>query len=351
MIRLVFSFLFLMAQVHGIAQDSLCIGSKHPLYSTVLKEDRTYRIALPNSYYNKKYSPASYPVLYLSDGEMAFDYYVSIVRFLSKGVYAHIPEMIVVGIDNTDRTRDLTPSKASKPSPDDSTKLLFTNSGGADHFLQFITTDLIPSIESSYRTNGFKVFAGHSFGGLFSSWVLLNHPDLFDAYLIHDPSLWWDNQLILKQTSQRLPKAHFKKTRVYLSQANNEDKGGFDEHFESIKRFNFLKDSMNNKSLTIQYRFYENEDHGTIPFPASFDGLKFIFDGFWCDFKKISSNKNLLMEHYKAFSRKTTHSFNPSEPMLDFIVKYFKKNNKKEEAEAVLKQYQQLYPKTAPTKL
>ena len=150
------------------AQEPIIIGTKHQLYSNLLKEQRSYRISLPKSYTDKKYKPASYPVLYLLDGEMAFEYYVSVVRFLSKGVYASIPEMIVIGIDNTDRTRDLTPTKASKRSPDDAAKILFTNSGGGENFIQFINTELIPAVDSAYRTNGYKIFAGHSFGGLYS---------------------------------------------------------------------------------------------------------------------------------------------------------------------------------------
>ncbi|MFT3902336.1 MAG: alpha/beta hydrolase-fold protein [Niabella sp.] len=346
--------LFILVTITSIAchaQDSLFTGTRQQLYSATLKEKRPYRVALPASYSNKKYTPASYPILYVLDGEMAFDYYVSIVRFLSKGVYASIPEMIVVGIDNTDRTRDLTPTKSAKPSPDDAAKMLFTNSGGSENFIQFISTELMPAIDSAYRTNGYKIFAGHSFGGLFTTWVLLNHTRFFNAYLIHDPSLWWDNQYMLKQAHQLLPTINFKKTRAYISQANNEDKGSFDEHFESIRTFNRICDSVNNKTLALKYRFYEHEDHGTLPLPATYDGLKFIFDGYWCDFKKITANKNYLEENYKAFSQKLNYTFQPSEPMLDFIVKYFKNQNKTEEAETVLKQYQHLYPKTAPVKL
>lgn len=351
MIKYVLFILVVIADMACYAQESLFIGTKQELYSKVLKENRPYRVSLPVSYNNKKYTPVSYPVLYVLDGEMAFEYYTAIVRFLSRGVYASIPEMIVVGIDNTDRTRDLTPTKASKRSPDDASKILFSNSGGGENFIQFIGTELIPAIDSAYRTNSYKIFAGHSFGGLFASWVLLNHPHLFNAYLVHDPSLWWDNQYMLKQTAQLLPAINFKKTRAYVSQANNEDKGSFDEHFESIKTFHRICDSVNNKTLAIQYRFYEHEDHGTLPLPAAYDGLKFIFDGFWSDFKKIAANKNHLTENYRAFSEKINYRFIPAEPMLDFIINYFKNQHKTEEAEAVLKQYQLLYPKTAPAKL
>ncbi|WP_346238798.1 alpha/beta hydrolase [Niabella insulamsoli] len=349
--KIVTLLLFLSLQLFARAQEKIVTGEQHCLYSSVLKEERRIRVALPRNYSNSKITPASYPVLYVLDGEMAFEYYTAIVNFLSKGVYASMPEMIVVGIDNTDRTRDMTPTRASKRAPDDSTKILFQNSGGAENFSTFIGQELTRFIDSAYRTSGFKLLAGHSFGGLFSTYHLLRGQPAFHAYLIHAPSLWWDHQVMLSQARQTLPKANFGRARVYVSQANNKEKGVFDAHFESIKMFKNICDSINNPSLAIRYEFYENEDHGTLPLPAAYNGLKFIFDGYQVDFKKIANNYASLSESYSAFSKKTNFHFQPSEYMLHFIVEYFKDNGKPAAAAAVLKQYQQLYPKTAPPTL
>lgn len=327
-----------------IAQEPIIVGGKYNLSSKVLKENRVFRIALPLSYNDKKYAPASYPVLYVLDGEMAFDYYVSIVRYLSKGVYASIPEMIVVGIDNTDRTRDLTPTKSSVLSPDDSSKILFTNSGGGETFVKFISSELMQLIDSTYRTNGFKILAGHSFGGLAATNILLHHTSLFNAYLIHDPSLWWDHNYLLSESIKLLPIINFNKARVYLSQANNEEKGSFDEHFDGIKMFIHICDSVNNKTLALKYDFYEHEDHGTLPLPAAYNGLKYIFDGYRINFKNISKNKDLLMKSYQSFSDKMNFTFKPTRQTLDFIIKYFNENSKPEEAAVVAKQYHYFYP-------
>ncbi|MCH5597211.1 alpha/beta hydrolase [Niabella ginsengisoli] len=192
-------FFSLVVNILCVAQDSVVSGVTHPIYSTILKEERTYTISLPQSYYNKKYTPVNYPVFYVLDGEMSFDYMNSIVKFLSKGVYAHIPEMIIVAVHNTNRTRDLTPTKSSAKSPDDSTKILFEKSGGNENFTNFISKELISHIDSNYRTNTFKIIAGHSFGGLAVTNVLLHHPEMFNAYIIHDPSYWWDNEYTLKR--------------------------------------------------------------------------------------------------------------------------------------------------------
>lgn len=343
-------FAFVLVTI-GSAQDSISIGSTGHVYSKILKEDRIYSVSLPVNYHNKKYTPVNYPVLYVLDGETSFEYINAIVKFLSKGVYAHIPEMIVVGVHNRNRTRDLTPTRSSKRSPDDSTKILFEDSGGNAAFTSFISEELIPHIDSNYRSNSFRIIAGHSFGGLAVTNILLHQPEIFKAFIIHDPSYWWHDAYMLEEARKILPLTNFEKKRIFLSQAANEDKGGFDDHFENIKLFNKVVDSVSNKTLVYKYTFYKQEDHGTIPLPATFDGLKYIFNDFWIDFKKISEDENLLSDHYKAFSENINDAFQPGEPMLDFIVNYFKKQHKISEAEIVLKQYQKLYPKTAPSKL
>lgn len=325
-------------------QEPIHTGSTYTLHTAVLKEQRTYRVALPKSYNDKKYAPASYPVIYVLDGESAFEYYAAAVNHLSKGVYASIPEMIVVGIDNTDRTRDLTPTRASRKSPHDSTRTLFTNSGGGNAFFKFLQTELIPLIDKNYRTSGYRIFSGHSFGGLTASHILLNHPAVFNAFIIHDPSYWWDDQLMLKQARALLPEINFNKTRVYLSQAKNEEGSALDAHFESIRSFRTICDSVNNPTLAFKYEHFEDEDHGTIPLPATHRGLKYIFEGYQINFKEISNDRMLLIDAYTAFSEKLNFRFIPSEEKLQFIIRYFSENKKIKEANTVRSQYSYFYP-------
>lgn len=339
-----------LTQVLCIAQDSVVSGLQYSIESEVLKEQRTFTVSLPQSYQDKKYTQVSYPVFYVLDGETSFDYMNSIVKFLSKGVYAYIPEMIVVAIHNTNRTRDLTPTPSSVPSPDNAAQVLFKGSGGNEAFTRFISSELIPHVDRHYRTQPFRVLAGHSFGGLAVTNVLLHHPLLFNAYIVHDPSYWWDQEYMLKELRRILPTTHFKNRRLFVSQATNEQKGVFDAHFEDIKIFKKIVDSVQNKSLSFQYRFYETEDHGTIPLPATFDGLRYIFEGFWMDFKKIKETPQLLTDHYKRFSEKMHYPFYPGEPKVDFILKYFTQQNNTAAAAAVLNQYRLLYPDSAPVK-
>ncbi|MCX7041104.1 MAG: alpha/beta hydrolase-fold protein, partial [Gammaproteobacteria bacterium] len=82
------------------------VGQSHAIHSAVLKEDRNYRVQLPDSY--RWAQDRHYPVLYVLDGESSFLHTAVSTDFLA--VNGEIPEMIVVGIDSTVRVRDFTQS-------------------------------------------------------------------------------------------------------------------------------------------------------------------------------------------------------------------------------------------------
>jgi len=65
-------------------------------------------------------------------------------------------------------------------------------SGDAAGFLDFLSRELIPRVESDYRVDGStRTVIGHSLGGLFALYALLEQPEAFQQYLVISPSLWW----------------------------------------------------------------------------------------------------------------------------------------------------------------
>jgi predicted alpha/beta superfamily hydrolase len=145
----------------------------------VLGEERTLWVSVPDSYAR---SAGRYPVLYLTDAEAQFEHTSATAAFLARNGF--MPEVIVVGVQNTDRTRDLTPSRDPE----------FPTSGGADRFLEFLETELVPFVESGFRTVPFRIFAGHSAGGNFAFHAMRVRPDLFQAVIAVSPWLVWDKR-------------------------------------------------------------------------------------------------------------------------------------------------------------
>ena len=154
-------------------------AERFTLTSKVLGEERTLLVSFPDSYAR---TANRYPVLYLTDGETQFGHTSATASFLARNGF--MPEVIVVGIVNTDRTRDLAPSRDPQ----------FPTSGGADRFLDFLEKELVPHVESVYRTAPYRIFAGHSAGGNFALHAMRVRPDLFQAVIAVSPWLVWDNR-------------------------------------------------------------------------------------------------------------------------------------------------------------
>jgi predicted alpha/beta superfamily hydrolase len=96
-------------------------------------------------------------------------------------------------------------------------------SGGGPKFRDFLERELIPWVDREYRTvPGDRTLVGHSYGGLFSSWVLVTKPELFQRYVVVSPSLWYDDHLV-SGLEERYAASHRRlSARVYLCVGSRE---------------------------------------------------------------------------------------------------------------------------------
>jgi predicted alpha/beta superfamily hydrolase len=244
------------------------------IHSTVLNEDRKVYIHCPkldSSDVNKRF-----PVLYLMDGDNHFELLSQYVDYLSRPDVAAMPKIIVVGIPNTKRVRDLTPTQSIlnyEGVPD--TADWYKSSGGNDNFLNFIKKELMPFIDSNYKTQQYKLFAGHSFGGISSINCFLTHPDMFDAYIAVSPSFWWDNEYLLKLTEQKLKSGSTLNKKIFYCDGNE---GGSDSFFhKGLLKFDSIIAEKKLVGIDYKYKYYPDEMHMTVPIVAYLDALRFIF--------------------------------------------------------------------------
>jgi predicted alpha/beta superfamily hydrolase len=297
------------------------IGEAFSLRSKILNEERPYWVYLPASYDDRTFMPRRYPVLYLLDGEAYFHSASGVVQFMSSGFNGNnqIPELIVVAIPNTDRTRDLTPTHSvigydGKEDPSQE------SSGGGAAFLQFLRDELFPKIESAYRTLPYRILAGHSDGGLLAAQALLDAPEMFNSYVALDPSLWWDNQVLIHRAEGRLKAARKRRAAVYLSLSNNPDIGFGDPKIMvgAVRRFDkLLKSASPGISSTLQY--FEAEDHVSVPLVGLYHGLLFIFEGYKLPFKDVVERPSVMSAHFKRVSERIGVTLLPPEPMVNGI--------------------------------
>lgn len=315
---------FLFYLTNSFSQDSITIGSKHHFFSKALNEERNFWVYLPPDYNNSKFAPAKYPVVYLLDAENNFHSYTGIQQSLARGPYAMIPQMIVVGITNTNRTRDLTPTEGNRQAFFDKSKKMFHQSGGNKNFITFLETELRPYIDSHYRTTGYNILNGHSFGGLTAVNILLHHTQLFNAYTIIDPSLWWDNEIMVKKADSIFDKKDFENRSIYVAMANKTSipQDTTTDMARGIRKFEKLLVSKKAKNLGWAFKYYENEDHGTIPIPAEYDGLRFIFKDHLVQVKQAVETPSLVSQQYAKLSTATGFTFIPTESYLDWMGNY-----------------------------
>ncbi|GEO11860.1 hypothetical protein SAE01_43560 [Segetibacter aerophilus] len=179
--------------------------------------------------------------------------------------------MIVVGIVSVDRVKDLTPIK-TLINFDGKVDSNYKTSGGNEQFLNFIQQELMPYMEANYKTSAFKIFAGHSFGGLTAINCMLRRPDMFDAYIAISPSLYFGNKYVLRLAEQKLPKLPMKEKKLFYS-VGNED-GNFRN---DLLKFDKLVKQNSLKTFEHEYKYYPSEDHMTEPIPAYYDALRFVY--------------------------------------------------------------------------
>jgi len=308
---------------HTLADTEIRIGETQNISSSILNEKREIQIYLPPSY--AKYPYQKYPVIYLLDGESNFHYLTGFVEKLSKPPYPSIPEMIVVGIVNTDRSRDLTPTLQKTSSKEG--RRIEGKTGGNPAFFNFLDTELMPDIEKKYRTSGLNILIGHSFGGITALNHMLNGNKNIQAYIVHDPSIWWDNEVMLKRFKDAKNK-DFNNKKLFLTQAGASDsKDALDSHYVGIQKFNQYLNQQPFKHFSYKYAQYEGEDHGSVPLKGNLDGLRYIFSGMQVNIKAIPENPNLVKEQYAQFSQNFGYDIQPSEAYLEAVLNYLKRSD------------------------
>jgi predicted alpha/beta superfamily hydrolase len=254
------SFTVLNAQNGKISKKSFTIGETLEFQSKVLEEKRVLNIYLPQSYHPD--SLKQFPVIYLLDGSADEDFIhiAGLVQFGSFPWIEMLPESIVVGITNVDRRRDFTYPTNNKKDKQD-----FPTTGGSAKFMEVIEKEIQPLIEREYPSNGTTTIIGQSLGGLLATEILWKKPDLFDNYIIVSPSLWWDDESLLKKK----PMAYSTEKLIYVAV------GKEGEVMERTARE--LSEQIKRKGTNVFFDFFGEQDHGNILHLAVYNAFEKLF--------------------------------------------------------------------------
>jgi predicted alpha/beta superfamily hydrolase len=316
------------AQVAGV--------SKLTIKSKVLGEDRLILVRTPQGYDTNK---RAYPVMYMTDGDAHLAHTSSTIEFLARN--GRMSEMILVGIPNTDRTRDLTPAKAVGENA-----AQFPTAGGADNFLKFIETELIPEIEKTYRVQPYRVLAGHSFGGLFTIHTLISRPELFNAYVAVSPSLQWSDEATLKRAEEFFKTRKELNATLFTSLGN--EPGDIGKAFVAFQQV-----LANNKIKGFEWEAEQmkDEDHGSVVLRSHYVGLRKVYEGWQMprdpETGAVAGGLKAADEHYRWLTQKFGYTIPAPEGLINQIGYQYLGSGNSEEAIATFKTNVERYPESA----
>lgn len=180
------------------------------LESAVMKEMRRINVYLPP----EPRGDRRYPVIYMPDGGLAEDF-----PHVANTIDAAIREgrmapVIVVGIENTQRRRDMT-----GPTTVRSDRKIAPVVGGSAAFRRFIATELMPWVEANHPASDRRGIIGESAAGLFIVETFFEMPGLFDTSIALDPSLWWNAGKLSKDAASWLAAHPDVRGRLYVAWA------------------------------------------------------------------------------------------------------------------------------------
>jgi predicted alpha/beta superfamily hydrolase len=232
----------------------ITFGQSFHLRSSVLGEDRVINVYLPPGY---SQGDARYPVLYALDGGMQedFPHVAGIVDVSIKNEV--IRPMLVVGIENTERRRDLV-----GPTSIEEERKIAPHAGGTDRFRRFIREELKPEVARRYRAVEESAVIGESFAGLFVVETLLQDASLFDTYIAIDPSVWWNGGALVKSAHERFASWSGNPKRLFVATADYKETQ--DRVAELIAAFDDSKPA----GLVLMHEPFPAEHHSTV-FPVA----------------------------------------------------------------------------------
>jgi tetratricopeptide (TPR) repeat protein len=212
--------------------------------------------------------------------------------------------------------------------------------------LSSLQKELFPRIEAKYRTMPYRVLAGQSLSGLFALHAFIQDPASFHAVIAMDPSLWWDDHLLARRAATSASLTKNLHNSVYIGTANHDfeqDAGRGPK--AATQAFSQALKSLPAPNLRSKLQAFEDENHGSVPFPSFYYGLSFTFDGYRVPTSDAVKDPATILAHYRQFSEQRGATFEPPEiafATVAFLLLFEQK--KVDQAVAVLEENAKRHP-------
>jgi len=295
-----------MLQISLSAQENVTIGKNRKIVSKILGGEVTYSEHLPDGYDNSK---INYPVIYMMNGQIISSF-ASAAATLDNLSNERIPDMILIGISNTDK------AGVYWSCPNDSGYV-----NGGEIFYKFLKDELIPEIKKNYRTNDYKILAGQSNTGLFVMYNFLFHPELFDAYIVASPMFNWCPDFYLNKTKSFLTDNAQINKKLYVSYGDL-------DYVEVLSRINDFKNILKQAPESLRWQIELIQNAGHVPFVTINNALLFFFSECTMNAERKNFKIPEIKSHFNKLSKEYGFTVNPKGGVL-FDMAMDLKNQKK----------------------
>ena len=304
----------------SIASNAQSRVIQHVISSTNLSEDRIITVSLPEDYNSATHS---YPVLYVLDGEYAFSYACGSVDFLSND-FGYLPEMIVVGIPNTNRYRDMF--------------VTMNEDDAYMSFIRFVENEVFPFIAENYRANDFRLLYGWSSASGIGIYLLATRPQLMDGYILTGTGIGPRSAELFRNT---ITDDSFNNTYLYAGTEDEEPRRS------ALIRFKEIFHSLDPVGLKYRFDILEGSDHVDVIATGLYEGLQFIFEDFYIPDSVTLNGSEAIIAYYQSLSEMYDFTVQIPEGAVNESASVLLNNDQKDEAIRLLEMGMELYPHSA----
>jgi len=309
--------------------EDIVLGKYRVIHSQILDEDRLLFVHLPREYEDTQ---LAYPVMYLLYVDI-YNYFADAAIITEKlGGTGEIPPVIIIGVANTNRYRDLLPVKSRERS----------ESGGAGNFLRFLEEELIPHVDKTYRTKDFRILAGPQAAAVFSLYALFTKPGLFNAVLSENPFMNPENAEFLYPRAELFFKStEALKNFLYIKCETNERP----IDLEYAERLAKLLESQKPEGFRFKMEFREPSGYFIAPMPFR-EGLRMLFAQHKLPENFQTNTVKDIIDYYEKLSEEYGFEVDPPSLMLTFEGDKLSQQRKTKEAIALFEYQLSLYPRS-----
>ncbi len=307
--------------------DDVSVGKYRVIHSKILNEDRRLLIHLPRAY---EESRISYPVVYHLYGDYISAYYAEAFAIIDElGDAARVPRMILVGIDNPDRYRDLRPLW-----PDG-------RAAGSANFLRYVAEEVIPFVEENYKTNDYRILVGPQAGSVFCLYTLMERPELFDAFIVDNPFTEPTNSdWLMKRAEEFFNQEAPPSSLLFMTFGRIGERPA---RLASIYSFAELTYEAQQKGFRLELNHLIDNDDSIQPMELK-KALKTLFHGYRMPPDLEINGLADIMDYYSELSKSYGFEVDPSDIQMTFNADALLERGLVDEAVELLNYQLSLYP-------